>query len=201
MPIPPHIVARNREEQTQASVFETRQKMVQAANLRKQGHSYPYISTTLGCSRSYAEKLVRKALKEIISDTFEELLKLELMRLDELFQPAFQAATQLDGQGNPIFNKEATETALKLMERRARFLGLDKPVKTELNANLNMSDSNVQYYIPDNGRGLPAGLIIENGEIITEQVVEEVIDLDIDSPDHDDLSELLDLDPMHEEAK
>jgi hypothetical protein len=192
MPIPPHIIARNREEQTQPSVFETRKLMATAATMRKDGHSYPHIAQTLGCSRSYAEKLVRKALREIIEEPVAELMKLELGRLDQLFIPAFAEATKLDRNGEPIFNKEAIETVIKIMERRARFLGLDKPVKSEVNANINNNDTSVQIYMPHNGRDLPKGLLIENGEIVQEEmkVVEEEINLDIDSGDDDDLSEL-----------
>jgi hypothetical protein len=190
MAAPNHIVKRNREEETQASVFETRQKMVAAANMRKEGHGYPHIATTIGCSRSYAEKLVRKALREIIEESFQELVKIETARLDAIFLPAFLAATQTDKDGNPIFNKEATDTAIKIMERRARFLGLDKPVKAEISGDFNIGSS-VQVYIPHNGRDLPSGLTIENGEIVSPVLNVINDDLEFDDGDDDDLSELL----------
>lgn len=187
---PPHIVRRNRDEETQATVFETRQKMVVAANLRKQGHGYPHIAQVIGCSRSYAEKLVRKAIREIIKDDIEDLIKIELDRLDALFLPAFYMATELDAKGNPIFNKEASDAALKIMERRARLLGLDRPIKTEISGDLNVSNQ-VQIYIPDNGRGLPANSTIENGLVVAIAKPILDIDLDIDTGDNDDLADLL----------
>lgn len=193
MAAPNHIIQRNREEETQPSVFETRQKMAIAATMRKEGHSYPHIATTLACSRSYAEKLVRKALREIIEEDIQDLMKQELTRLDALFLPAFLAATQVDKNGNPIFNKEASDSALKLMERRAKFLGLDKPVKAEITNSFNV-DQNVQIYIPDNGRGLPINTVIEDGLVkhIPITIEHEVIDLDID--DGDGIFDLSDLD-------
>ena len=196
MAISARINRRNKEEETQPSVFETRQKMVTAANMRKEGHSYPHIALTIGCSRSYAEKLVRKALREIIEEPFQELVKLELTRLDQVFLPAFLAATQLDKDGNPVFNKEATETVLKLMERRARFLGLDKPVKAEISGDFNIANT-VQVYIPHNGRDLPEGLTIENGEVVAPFVAIEDIDLNFDDGDDEDLSDLLYADTPH----
>jgi hypothetical protein len=140
---------------TAPSVYNTRHKMAQALNLRRQGYVFTAIAETMGISTPYAEKLVKRALREIIKPEAEALLKLELDRLDMMFQPAYAAATYKDPEtGNLVFNKEATEVCLKIMERRAKCLGLDSPVKAELNKNLNVNAKDpVQIYLPDNGRG------------------------------------------------
>lgn len=174
--------------------FEVRRLMLQAAELRKQGYTYAHIGSTLGCSASYATNLVRVALKEIISDSFEQLIHQETERLNAVFLPAYLEATKVDGNGEPVFNKEATDTVIKIMERRARFLGLDKPTRTELSGDITVGSSKpVHVYIPDNSRGLPAGLVIENGEVIEENMVvtPELPDTIFQEPAPMDISELL----------
>lgn len=70
-----------------------------------------------------------------------------------------------DEEGNPIPIKlqdvsvklNAVNVAIKLMERRARILGLDAPTKTALtNPTGDKEASLVQYYLPENGRDLEA---------------------------------------------
>lgn len=148
--------------------------MAQALALRRQGFAFWRIGETMNISTPYAERLVKKALREIIKPEAEALLKLELDRLDTLFQPAFQAATYADPEtGVMVFNKEATEVCLKIMERRAKFLGLDAPVKAEVNKNLNLSKAAVQIYLPHNERD---SITIDNDsqeEILVEDDLED----------------------------
>ena len=174
--------------------FDIRRLMVKAAELRKQGYTYTHIGETLGCTAQYATRLVRVALKEIISDTVEELIQQETERLNAVFLPAFMEATKLDAKGEPVFNKEATDTVIKIMERRAKFLGLDKPTRTELSGDVTLGTSKpVHVYIPDNNRGLPQGLVIENGEVVEEALAikQEAPDLDFEEPAPVDISDLL----------
>ncbi|MFF3517744.1 hypothetical protein [Streptomyces sp. NPDC002573] len=73
-------------------------------------------------------KDVRQALKERTTDVDEkadELRAVENLRLDRLFFVAYRQAVK-DG-GLP-----AIDRALRIMERRARMNGLDKPSKTEI---------------------------------------------------------------------
>lgn len=150
----------------QYTEFEIRQKMRIAVNLRKQGYSFEHIGETINCSKEYTSRLVKKAMREITDESATELVKQELERLNAVFLPAFIEATKVDAKGESIFNGEATNTVLRIMERRAKFLGLDKPTKTELSGSLDVSDKTVQIYIPHNGRDLPKGVTIENGEVI-----------------------------------
>lgn len=150
--------------------FEIRQLMVTASNLRKQGYAYSHIASTLSCSDAYARNLVKVALREISAESVAELIAQETERLNAVFLPAFAEATKLDAKGEVIFNAEATSTVLKIMERRAKLFGLDRPTKTELSGDLTLGVVKpIQIYLPDNGRGLPAGLTIENGVIVDEK--------------------------------
>ncbi len=179
-----------KNNEPELSEFEIRRIMATACNLRRQGHDYPHIAKTLGCSTNYAKKLVKIALREVTADSVEELIKQESERLDAVFLPAFLEATRTDGKGDPVFSKEATDSVIKIMERRARFFGLDKPSKTELSGELGVFGSKpIQIYIPDNKRGLPAGLTIENGEIVETTKAEPIDDLIFIEPELD-LTEL-----------
>ncbi|WP_073947646.1 hypothetical protein [Streptomyces kebangsaanensis] len=73
-------------------------------------------------------KDVRQALKERtteVEDKAEELRAVENLRLDRLFFVAYRQAVK-DG------DLPAIDRALRIMERRARMNGLDKPSKTEI---------------------------------------------------------------------
>ena len=162
----------NSLQATSESAFNTRERMRMAVELRKNGHSWQSIADTVGCSRPYAEKLVKKALNAIIEKPTQELIALELERLDAVLLPAFRAATSTDEQGNPIYNKDAIDSVLKIMERRAKFVGLDKPTKTQIQANVNTNPT-VSIYLPDNGRG-DAPVTIDNA---TQQIEHPAIDI------------------------
>jgi hypothetical protein len=193
-------VAHNALRATSESAWDTRHRMAAAVELRKQGYSMQSIADTLGCSRSYAEKLIKKAFNNIIEKPTKELLEMELQRLDALLVPAFAAATATDPEtGTPIFNKDAIDSVLKIMERRAKFCGLDKPVKTKVEATVSTNPT-VSIYLPDNGRG-DAPVTIDNESQQIEHPAIEIIrqgimELDEGDPEPD-LSDLGD--PMYDE--
>ena len=149
--------------------FEIRQLMLTATNLRKQGYDYAHIASTLSCSTTYARNLIKTAMREIIADSISEIIAQETERLNAIFLPAFIEATRVDAKGEPIFNQEATNTVIRIMERRAKLFGLDRPTKTELSGDLTLGAVKpVHIYLPDNGRGLPKGLTIQNEQIVEE---------------------------------
>lgn len=99
----------------------------QALQLRLSGASYPTIAQALGVSVSVAYKDVQRELESVKAQhdgERESLLSLELERIDRMMRAHWPQAIQ-GHQG-------ATDRVLKLMERRARLLGLDAPVKGEL---------------------------------------------------------------------
>lgn len=92
----------------------------QALELRKAGFSYPTIAERLGyASPQAAFKAVDTALKKSIQEPADELRTLEVERLDGMLA---SLASQVK-QGN----HSAIDRALRIMERRAKLLGLDAP--------------------------------------------------------------------------
>ncbi len=98
----------------------------EAVDLRIEGKTYREIAQELGVTPTRARQLVAEALAAIEKDTAEsaeELRRLELDRLDQLQSGLWEEAA--------AGNLKAVGAALKIMERRARLLGLDAPTRTE----------------------------------------------------------------------
>lgn len=100
----------------------------EALELRRDGYTYQQIAEFMQEDhddiRVYpqkVEKWVKAALKEIIKESAQEVLSLELERLDMLFQQAFTNAQNGDVQ--------SLNACLQIMNRRARYLGIDQPEK------------------------------------------------------------------------
>jgi len=103
------------------------QRRVQALELRKAGYTYEQIGVALGISSQAAYKHVVKALgviNEKLSEATEELRTLEVQRLDRLFEVMYKKAEKGD--------MNAIDRCVRLMERRAKLLGLDAPAKQEI---------------------------------------------------------------------
>jgi hypothetical protein len=98
----------------------------EAVDLRIEGKTYREIGQELGVTPTRARQLVAEALAALQKDTSEsaeELRRLELDRLDQL-----QSGLWEEAAGG---NLKAVGAALKIMERRARLVGLDAPTRTE----------------------------------------------------------------------
>jgi hypothetical protein len=98
----------------------------EAVDLRVEGKTYREIGQELGVTPTRARQLVSEALAALQKDTAEsaeELRRLELDRLDQL-----QSGLWEEAAGG---NLKAVGAALKIMERRARLVGLDAPTRTE----------------------------------------------------------------------
>ena len=109
----------NSERRVQA---HERQK--QALQLRTAGVAYEEIAARLGYrGRSGAYAAVMRALKATLQEPADELRKLELERLDKLLLGVWPQAVR--------GNQGSVDRALRIMERRAKLLGLDAPVKSE----------------------------------------------------------------------
>jgi hypothetical protein len=101
-------------------------RQLQALELRKAGVSYQKIADALGYAHaSGAHKAVESALKRTLQDPADEVRRLEVERLDAALFALWPSVTK--GQ------YKAVEVALRLMERRAKLLGLDAPTKTDVN--------------------------------------------------------------------
>lgn len=99
----------------------------EAIELRKQGLTYGQIGEMLGISEMGAHKCVSRALdkfKTELSEQTADVRQLELQRLDALFYGVWLKAQS----GDP----SSIGSAIKIMERRAKLLGLDAASKNEL---------------------------------------------------------------------
>lgn len=104
-------------------------RQLQALELRKAGASYRQIANALGFKGpSGAHAAVAQALTDTLSEATDALRTLEAERLDALMVALWKTATQ--------GNQGAIDRVLKVMERRARLLGLDAPVKSEVTGTL-----------------------------------------------------------------
>jgi hypothetical protein len=114
----------SRSSPTRVQAAERRSK---ALELRKSGLTFAQIGRALGCSEQRAHKVVTEELGRLNSQRAEqaaEVTRLELQRLDDLLLGLWDSAKAGDLQ--------AVDRALKIMERRARLLGIDAPEKQEL---------------------------------------------------------------------
>jgi len=95
---------------------------LKALELRKAGVSYQRIAETLGYKdASGAWRAVKSALKKTLQEPAAELRTLEIERLDAMLSAIWASVKQ--GQYGAI------DRAIKIMERKAKLLGMDAPVK------------------------------------------------------------------------
>jgi hypothetical protein len=104
---------------------ETIEKERRALGLRRAGITYDEIARQIGYSNaSGARKAVMRALRRTLQDDADATRQLEAERLDRLQAGVWSAAAGGDVQ--------ALDRVLKIMDRRAKLLGLDVPAKHEL---------------------------------------------------------------------
>lgn len=107
------------------------ERRLQALELRKQGKSYRAIGAALGVDHKTALTDVRTALQRLLEqerESVDELRTIELERLDALLDALWVNATNERFRGQT----RAVEMALKVMERRAKLLGLDAPTRQDI---------------------------------------------------------------------
>lgn len=89
-----------------------------------EGKTFEEIAKEAGyASKQAAFDAVSRSLKAIVREPAEELLKLDLERLDTMWGIHF-----LNAQAGDV---QALAACMRIMERRAKLLGLDAPVKAE----------------------------------------------------------------------
>lgn len=98
------------------------QREMQALDMRIAGKSYQEIGEALGYAHdNSARRLVLKAMKIIRADKVKHVRLFELARLDKLSDAIWSRA--MEGHLGAI------QTVLKVMQQRAKLLGLDAPLK------------------------------------------------------------------------
>ena len=111
---------------SEESEAEMRRRDARVYELRIQGNTLEQIASEVGYSGpSGAWQAHQRIKSEWIFESIEEARQLELMRLDELQVAVWDRAINGD--------LPAAHCVLKIMDRRAKLLGLDKPEKVEVN--------------------------------------------------------------------
>jgi hypothetical protein len=110
---------------TSPRAIAARDRQIHALQLRRSGATFQQIAEQLGYAhRSNARKAIQAALDGALSDEADALRALDLDRLDRLQLAHWPRATSGD--------VKATETVLKVMQHRAKLLGLYAPVQREV---------------------------------------------------------------------
>lgn len=114
-----------RHTKTRAKNIVAVDKRKQVVELRRSGLGWDEIAAQTGYkSRGAAYTAFKEALRETIREPTQQLIDLEVARLDALFLAMWEPAMQGDHQ--------ATDRAIRIMERRAKLLGLDAPERVEI---------------------------------------------------------------------
>lgn len=103
---------------------DTQLKRKDALDMRRQGMGYREIAKALDCSLGNAHKLVETAIAQIPVESAEDVRRIELARLDRMLRGVSKYANT----GDP----KAILAVVKIMDRRAKYLGLDAPSKVAL---------------------------------------------------------------------
>lgn len=117
-------MARNKN-QSSPQTIEAKERAAKALQFRKEGLTFDEIAEQVGYkSKQSAHDAVMRAIKEIIREPVNELVTLDLERLDVLWQIQY-----LNAQAGDV---QALNACMKIMERKSKLLGLDAPEKKEL---------------------------------------------------------------------
>lgn len=110
----------------QEAELEIKRRDARVFELRIQGNTFVQIAGEVGFSGpSGAWQAYQRIKSEVIFESIEEVRQLELMRLDEMQMSVWDRAINGD--------LPAANCVLKIMDRRAKLLGLDKPEKVDVN--------------------------------------------------------------------
>ena len=116
-------VPKNLRNQSRANSVRIAERRLKVIEKRKTGMSMADIAKEVGCCTMTVSNDLRFLLSELVAlsaDCVAEHRQLELERLDALWESIYKDATK--------GNLWKIDRCLTIMERRARFLGLDKPM-------------------------------------------------------------------------
>ena len=103
----------------------TKRKEREALELRTAGHGWQEIADQLGYANASGPwKAVDRILAKQIREPAETLIALELVRLDAMLKAIFEKIL--------LGDLGAIDRGLRIMERRAKLLGLDRPMKFDV---------------------------------------------------------------------
>jgi orotate phosphoribosyltransferase-like protein len=116
-----------RKDANPGSAEQIAERRIKAFELRKKGINYREIAKQLKVSPATIVLDIKAVMKELVKDQQKEAAEyknLELDRLETLQAGIWDFAINGDAV--------AIDKVIKIMERRAKLLGLDAPAKTEL---------------------------------------------------------------------
>jgi hypothetical protein len=115
-PVPAAFSPKN--SHTSGKQIAIRRKIAAALDLRTTGYTYQQIAVKLKVSVTRAHEMVVQGMTEIVKEPAQAALDLELKRLDTMLAAIMSDASTGD--------QNAMNMVLRIMDRRARYLGLDK---------------------------------------------------------------------------
>lgn len=136
-------------------------RKAKALELRRAGYPFREIAEQVGVSLGRAHQLVVEGMEDTRAEVrahADEIRAEELARINGIMQRLYPLATA----EKP--DLQAVDRVLKCMERRARLLGLDAPVRVGVNAHVPAevegsgggaivsAEARVVIYLPGNGR-------------------------------------------------
>lgn len=111
-------------QKTKPETIEAKEKAVRALEARKEGKTFAQIADEVGYnSPQAAHDAVKRALDAMIREPAEDVRRLELERLDAMWGLHY-----LNAQAGDV---QALAACMRIMERRAKLLGIDAPVRTD----------------------------------------------------------------------
>lgn len=154
--------------QTQKSL----DREIEAINYRRMGMTYSDIAKTLGYADHVgALRAVKRGMRKALQEPADELRELEAARLDRAQEKIWPKVEEGDVR--------AITALLRIMERRAKLLGLDAPLKIQQDiavfdgmSDLDREVQRLAELLASNGHAYSGGstdyLAIESGESGTE---------------------------------
>lgn len=138
------------------------EKVQKALTLRQSGASYAEIARAMGTSTSRAHQYVTKALaewREARIEAAEEIASTEMSRIDLIQRSIWAQALRGD--------LAAIDRIIKLMERRAKLLGLDAPTKVSPTDVAGSGPAEIKIVVEDvsEGWGWANGRTLEAQEV------------------------------------
>jgi hypothetical protein len=120
-------MAHSQKGKTAAKSIKQQERATHALNLRRAGASYAEIGKALGVTKQRAFAIVKTQLDELaatVNEASTAVRQLELERLDAMQIASFQKAVRGE--------TAAVDTVLRIMDRRAKLLGLNAPSELEI---------------------------------------------------------------------
>ena len=153
-----------------AAEAEAMLKRGEALKLRREGKTYQQIADLIGYSgKSMAYREVQAALHETIREAGPEVRELEVQRLDLLVEKLLPYALGSAEEQEGVPSLHTVDRLLKVMERRAKLLGLDAPVRQDITVAERKADPTEALFQDEDGVKLVADLekyLADHGHVV-----------------------------------